>query len=179
MLLLLLVTCIVWGSIALVGASDGAMSMLDYLLYVYGGIIFGAVTLVTVSVLLFRRVRRRHRVRAPVRRLLVIQTVFLLGVHVGVSFDLAFAARFRMSRAALTRAATEIQSGRRTLRLGWIGFFNVREVDTVGRAVRFVTGTCMLDDCGLAFGPDAQPPAVGEDRYARLAGPWWYWHRSF
>jgi hypothetical protein len=168
-----------WGSAALLGASDGAGSIFEYLSYFYGGLLFGATTLAILVPVVIRGIRRGDRLRLILPLPLLLQSGFILLVVAAINFDLAFGVRFVLSRAALGEAAEEIRSARRAPRPGWIGLFHVREVNTVGSAVRFITGECFLDDCGLAFNREGEPPRDGEDSYVHLVGPWWRWHRSW
>jgi len=163
----------------LLGVSDGAVSIFDYLSYWYGGLLFGAATLATGVILVIRGLRRGYRPRQVIPLPILLQSAFLVLVFFGVSFDLAFAARFLLSRAALQEADGEIRSGHRRARPGWIGLFQIREVNTAGSAVRFITGECFMDDCGFAFNSEGEPPRVGEDSYVHIEGSSWYWHRSW
>lgn len=168
-----------WGSVALVSASDG-VSALDYIFYFFGGLAFGAVTVATAVVLLGRGLRKRERLIKILPYPFVIQLVFLVIVFVGVSFDLAFAARFAASRSALEMAATDTRSGTGPRAPVWIGLFRVSEIDKAGNAVRFIIGECGLaDKCGVVHSPDGAPPVVGEDWYVPMKGFWWGWRRSW
>lgn len=170
---------LLWGSVALVSASDG-VSMLDYVFYFLGGLAFGAVTVATAVGLLGRGLRKRERLIKILPSPFVIQLVFLVIVFAGVSFDLAFAARFAASRSALEMAATDTRSGTGPGAPTWIGLFKVSEIDKAGNAVRFIIGECGLaDDCGVVHSPDGTPPIIGEDWYAPIKGSWWRWRRSW
>jgi hypothetical protein len=176
---LLAAASIVWGSYALVDASDGGLGVVEYLLYFYGGLFFGTAAVVVAVLVVTRNVRRGVGLDSLLPLPLALQLLFLAVVFVGVSFDFAFRARFRLSLSALESAAEEIRSGRREPRSGWIGLFHVTEVDRAGSAVRFITADNFLDHTGLVHCPVGEPPVLGEDSYQHFRGRWWRWHRSW
>lgn len=109
----------------------------------------------------------------------LLQGAVLLIAVAGIRLDLPFRVRYTLSRAALQHAADDIRGGQSPTFPTWIGLFHVRAADSAGGAVRFVTGTCFLDECGLAHSRAGEPPRVGEDSYVHLTGPWWRWRRSW
>ncbi|MFN0009437.1 MAG: hypothetical protein ACKVXR_16185 [Planctomycetota bacterium] len=167
-----------WGAVSLVVSSDG-QSLVEWMLYFFGGLVFGILTVATGVVL----VARGTRSGLPLWRILpapfVLQLLFLFFVFVGVSFGLAFRARFAVSRPALEAAALDVRSGSHAPAPGRIGLFHVAEIDRAGDSVRFIVGEAGLDHCGLVHSPRREPPVVGEDSYEHLQGPWWFWHRSW
>lgn len=172
----------IWGLYVLGYASDGAWSIADQLAFVYGGIAFGLFGAAFFAVHAVRA--RRDTARPGLRRFLTMrvlaQPLFLGLVLLGAGTELAFRARFAVSRGALERYAAAMPA-ERTEQLGarWIGLFHVRSVDRAGESVRFFTGPCFLDDCGVAFSPAGEPPRIGEDSYEKLTGEWWRWRRSW
>ena len=126
---------LLWGGAALFGASDGAPSMPEYISYSLGGPLFGVATLATAVALLIQGARRRRETRHLIPLPVLLQSAFLVVTFVGVRFDLAFAARFSVSRGALEDAADAIRAGHRPAQPGWIGLFRMREVNTAGSAV--------------------------------------------
>jgi hypothetical protein len=168
-----------WAVVAVVASSDGAISVFEFLSYVFGGLILTAATLIAGAVLVIRAVRRGARLGQSIPLPLRLQVAFLLIGLLGVQLDLPFDARFAASRSALERAAEDVRSGRRPAQPGWIGLFHMAEVDTAGPSVRFITGECFVDHCGIAFSREGEPPRVGEDSYVHMDGPWWRWHRSW
>lgn len=164
---------LLWGAAVVYVASDGAISVPEYIIYLVGGWIFVALTgLLALACLWARRVPRAF----------VIQTLILVGVFVAVNLDLAFGARFVVSRQSLEELARQIAPGTESKDRRWVGLFRVKEIDTARGAdgvVRFVLGDCGLDQCGLVYSMRGQPPRVGEDRYRPIGGRWWRWHRSW
>jgi hypothetical protein len=170
-----------WALVVVAAASDGAVGLVDLALYAFGG---AAVALSLARAAILALVRRRPGAAAergagpPWRRL--AQGLCLAAAVLGVSFDLAFQARFAASRAALEEAAREIPSGTQLAGPYWIALLRVREIDAPAASVRFVTGGCgMVDDCGVVYSPGKPPPLVARDSYAPLGGPWWRWRRSW
>jgi hypothetical protein len=176
---LLTAATFLWGSAELLAASDGGMSVLEYLSYFYGGLFFGAAGVAVGALVVIRNIRRRVSLDTVLPLPVTLQVAFLAVVFLGVSFDVAFRARFRLSRSVLQSAVDDIRSGRREPGPGWIGLFRVREVDTPGSSVRFITDDSFFDDCGFAYSPAGEPPVVGEDSYSHISGPWWRWNRSW
>lgn len=168
-----------WAVAIIIGASDGAFSILDLIGYVHGGGLFGVLgtaACLFALVLWWRgRVAWRRVIHAVVLQGLVLGTVFC-----AVHFDLAFRLRFSLSRSRLVAYADEVRSGARTPATPeWIGLFRVLEVDHPADSVRFITGSCLTDDCGIAHSPGTTPPRIGEDSYETLVDDWYWWRRSW
>lgn len=171
-------TTLLWGSVALVTASDG-VSILDYMFYFFGGLIFGTGTVAIASVLLVRGLKRRERLIKLYPYAFVVQSIFLVIVFLGVSFNLAFAARFAVSQSALESVAVNVRSGVMPPVPMWIGLYRVKEIDMAGSSVRFIISDCGLDQCDVVYSVEGTPPAVSEDWYEHMKGSWWAWRRSW
>ncbi len=170
---------VLWGCVALVTASDGT-SVLDYIFYFFGGLVFGTATIAIAIVLLVLGLKRHERLVKIYPYAFMIQSIFLAVVFLGVSFDLAFAARFAVSRSALESAAANVRSGVMPREPMWVGLFSVNKIDMAGSSVRFIIGECGLTDhCGVVHSPSGEPPAIGEDWYVHMDGPWWGWRQSW
>ena len=168
-----------WACWLLVGASDGGLALPVAAAASGGTLLLGAVGVTRAA----RTAWRARRLRAPLRTTVPVPVcVQLAGLAVcmlALSTDIAFGARVLLSQRALERAAHAAQRGRVPHQPQRIGLFVVREMDVVGSAVRFVTTDCGLDECGVAFSAQGEPPRHGEDRYVHLRGAWWRWHRSW
>lgn len=164
---------LLWGAVVVYAASDGATSVAEYLVYFAGGCLFVGLTgLLAVACLWARRVPRAF----------AIQTIVLIAVFFTVSLDLAFGARFLVSRQSLEEAVRQISAGTESKDRRWVGLFRVRQIDTAQGAegvVRFILGDCGLDECGVVYSARGQPPRVDEDLYRPMGGPWWHWQRSW
>ena len=170
----------VWAVWVVLQASEGGLSMIGYLAYIYGGALFGLVlTVWLVSGIAAVRMRRERLASVMRRPAVLIQTALLVVVFVAVSLDVGFRVRMALSKSALRAVASGTAEGYRSESARQIGLFRVREVDAVGGAVRFITAECGLDDCGVAYSPSGRPPRVGEDSYSDLGGGGWRWERSW
>jgi hypothetical protein len=182
-LVTLVVLEIVWGISVVYGVSDGAWSVLNSIAFFHGGIAFGVIGLVWFVVAVRRALREHGRCIGwhLLSRSILFQPLLLGLVFVLAFFGVAFRARFEISRPALERyvkAITEKQF--RQSKVEWIGALRVTEVDRAGDSVRFITGPCMFDDCGIAYSASGvEPQRVGEDTYVRISETWWHWRRSW
>lgn len=175
-----LILQVVWAGWLIYRASEGGLSMLVYLGYVYGGALFAVTLVVWVVTGVFAASARERRVGRSLGRPAVrFQAAVLVLVFIVVPSDAAFRARLAFSKSALRAVASSAIEGFRSEQSRWIGLFRVHEVDKVNGAVRFITAECGLDDCGVVFSPAGPPPRVGEDSYDDLGGGWWHWHRSW
>jgi hypothetical protein len=170
----------VWGVWVVFRASEGGMSIVAFMCYFYGGLLFGlGFALWAILALLSAVTRRGPLLKVMLSRALLTQAVVLSVVFFAVSFDIGFRARLAMSKPALRTVALRTGEGTRSDAAQWVGLFRVREIDAVGGAVRFITAACGLDDCGVAYKQDGPPPRVGEDSYRDMGAGWWHWHRSW
>ncbi len=90
--------------------------------------------------------------------------------------------RFQVSKPALNEFVNSVPAdfaGWEYGRSQWIGLFRVTEAERHGEVVRFITTATWLDDAGLAYSPNGNPPRIGEDTYHQLEGSWWLWYRSW
>ena len=173
---LVLAIVAVWGATVLVLNSDG-QPLIGFGLYFFGGLVFGFLTLVATFITVrgvLRRDMSLNRLAPLGLQWLVLGVVFL-----GVGFGYAFRLRFELSRPALESASEAVRRGETLTLPARIGTFRVREIDTVGTAVRFIVGESFLDDVGVVLSPDSKPLVVGEDTYLPLSGDWWLWERSW
>lgn len=170
----------VWAGWVMLRASEGGLSIPAYLAYFYGGLLFALVLAAwSVSSLIVGATDQRRFGSAIRRPAVLAQATILIVVFVTVSLDAGFRVRLALSKAALRAVALGTVDGSRSEGTRRIGLFQVREVDAVGGAVRFITAGCGFDDCGVVYGPTGRPPRVGEDAYTDLGGGWWHWHRSW
>lgn len=180
--MLLALPAFAWALVCAWNASDGFQSVLDYLIYFWGGIVVGALCAVSATVIVLRRVLGGEHMSwrtnlAPwALQPLAIVSCFVL-VHTNVMFRLRWAA----SASAFGKAAQQvIAGGRPDASPRWIGLLKVRETNRVANSVRFVLAEChLIDECGLAYSRDGRPAVDGEDTYEHFRGPWWYWWRSW
>ena len=93
-----------------------------------------------------------------------------------------FQARFRLSEAALTRAAEGLLAAP-AAEPGAphrVGLFRVKRTEVVEGQVRFVTTSCgVVDACGLVYSPATDPTRVQEDVFTPLRGRWWHLFEGF
>jgi hypothetical protein len=170
----------VWAVWVVFRASEGGMSLVAYLFYFYGGLLFGlGFALWAILTLISAVIHRGPLRKVMLSRALLTQAVVLSAVFFAVSFGIGFRARLAMSEPALRTLALRTVEGTRSDAVQWVGLFRVRETDAVGGAVRFITAACGLDDCGVAYKQDGPPPRVGEDSYRDMGAGWWHWHRSW
>lgn len=163
----------VWGLASLYLVSDGAVAMAPDMLVLYvGGALAGMATLLFTILGSIRRsvapMGRGRRWPWMVYAVVIIALVPSL-CRYGVPFKVCLA----LSRDALIQEAQQIPRGARVDVPRWIGLLPVKRVDTAGTATRFLTGSCLVDDCGVAYSPDGEPPHTGRDTYQHLTGPWW------
>ena len=163
----------VWAVCVVYRASEGGLSIPAYILYFYGGIIFGLGFVVWVILGISTVLRDRSQLGQ------VISSPFLLTVFLAVSFGVGFRIRLAISKPALRTVARRTVEGAGSEEAQWVGLFHVRAVDHVSGAVRFITASCGFDDCGVVYDTVGLPPRVGEDSYYDLGGGWWHWHRSW
>lgn len=179
----LVVVEVLWGCLVIYGVSDGAWSFPDELVFFYGGIAFGVIGVIWFATAVVRALRARDcsLLRRLLSRNVLFQPIFLGTVFLLASYGLAFRARFELSRPALERYAIAITDEQLLhSEAKWIGALRIKEVDRAGDSIRFITGACFFDDCGVAYSPSgAEPLRVGEDRYKRISATWWYWRRSW
>lgn len=168
----------VWGIWVLIASSAGG-SLFGYIAYFAGGLAFVLFSAITLVVLLIRGVRPRTTWWRVVPLPFSIPLLVLGFTFVAMRTDSVSQARFALSRPALEAAAAEVRSGAHPSPPGWIGLYRVRETDKVDGAVRFIVGDSGLDDFGLVYSPSGRPPAIGEDTYEHIDGPWWSWVRSW
>jgi len=156
------------------------MSVVAYMLYFYGGLLFGfGFALWTILALISAVIRRGPFLKDMLSRALLTQAVVTSAVFFAVSFGIGFRARLAMSKPALRNLALRTVEGTQSDVVQWVGLFRVREIDEVGGAVRFITAACGFDDCGVAYKQGGAPPRVGEDSYRDIGAGWWHWHRSW
>ena len=169
---------LVWGTVALWLNSDG-QSIIAILIYIYGGLAFGGLTIAFGIWLIIHGIKARVRITRIFPLPFIAQSCFLVVVFFGVSFSLAFFARLKVSSAALQSAATKVKSGATLQTPQRIGLFRVQEIDRVNDTVRFIVGSVGFDDFGVVYSPSSVPPKLGEDSYTHVFGPWWSWRRSW
>jgi hypothetical protein len=169
-----------WAGWVVFRASEGGLSIPAYILYFYGGILFAVgFAIWLILALILALIHRGPLLRAMLSRAVLVQASVLIAVFFTVSFGVGFRVRLAMSKPALRTVAQHTVEGSKSSAVRWIGLFQVREVDEIDGAVRFITAACGLDDCGIAFKQDGPPARVGEDSYRDLGEGWWHWHRSW
>ncbi|WP_139228174.1 hypothetical protein [Planctomicrobium piriforme] len=110
--------------------------------------------------------------------------VFLVAVGV-VALDVPQRIRLSLSSSALEKYVADVQAGTvAEQRYGEpprrIGLYTVSETELLkDGVVRLITSSDGLDDVGLVFAKNSEPPVIGEDSYSHMTGPWWHWHRSW
>jgi hypothetical protein len=165
-----IVVVALWASSSLYGGSEAGISVYALLLVIYGG---GFIGLVWIGLLVASLLRRKKT-----ERLILLEPATIGIVLVLVFTGLAFRARFAASGPFLNHYVARLRSGG-AKRL-YVGLFAVHETEVLpGGVVRLITGSCMFDECGLAYSPLLEPPRVGEDTYEPLSDGWWVWTRSW
>ena len=86
----------------------------------------------------------------------------------------------------MDRMAAEVMAGGSTER-GWVGLYEVNEVERIANGVRFVIDDSGLYRLGFAYAPDGEPKLT-EANYSPLWTPttvesigdgWWSWSESW
>ncbi len=165
---------VAWGVWSLWLVSDGAVTVVPDMLVFYVGAALMGVTM--LGWLVAGSVRREEAPAETRRRwpYFVCAGLVVAVVPSLCRYGTPFQARLGRSKAALEEVARRTPRGFRSAAPRWIGLLLVQRIDTAGTATRFFTGACALGDlCGVTYGPDGEPPAVGRDRYLLLEGPWW------
>jgi hypothetical protein len=112
----------------------------------------------------------------------LIAPMLALGSAASVASEAPLVLRFEASEGSLnslvedvlSRPAGTIVASKR------VGLYRASEIERTPWGVRFITGDCFLDTCGLAFSPDHPPTNVGgEDSYAHFRGDWYFYHHSW
>jgi hypothetical protein len=107
--------------------------------------------------------------------------VFVL-VPTGALFD----ARLALSRGAMDQLAVEVMAGGPTNR-GWVGLYNVGDVERTANGFRFVVDDSALYRIGFAYAA-AGEPELTDDNYSPLwtgatlesvGGGWWFWSEEW
>jgi len=97
----------------------------------------------------------------------VMGSVFLI-----TRTDTLFDARLALSRSAMDQMASQVMAGGSTDR-GWVGLYNVGEVERTANGLRFVVDDSGLYRLGFAYSTDGEP-TLTEDNYSPLwTGPWY------
>lgn len=134
---------------------------------------------------LFQAVRlwRRSGLGAAARNGWLIGTAaMVLATAAAMSADLPLRLRFEASSPAMAAIAAEMTAptAPETLPDRWIGLYDAERIERVDGGFRFlVKGAGFVDPVGFAYSPTGQPPIIGEDRYERFVGPWWFWVESW
>ncbi len=173
-------------AVALV-ASDAGVNIAAVILFVYGGILWGLLWLIRVSVWTHLV---RHGKRPAMRGARAgihwgsEPAVFMLTL-VLVSSGALQQARFYLSYEALQSYAEDVRAGRVSEQphgqpARSVGLYSVTETERLPNGVvRFITSPDGFDDAGFAYSLAGRPPRVGEDGYRPIRGPWWFWYRSW
>jgi hypothetical protein len=148
--------------------------------------IAGPIWLVIAAVWLGRFARTVSRIRGQMP--LADQVRWLLiPAAMGLAFlvtrtDVVFQARLNLSRGALDEMATEVMAGGSTQR-GWVGLYNVGEVERTANGFRFEVDDSWLYRLGFAYSAEGAPELT-EANYSPLwagtstksiGGGWWLW----
>jgi hypothetical protein len=163
-----------WGAWSLWLVSDGAVTVAPDMVDLYAGAALMGMTM--LAWLIAGSVRRQGAPPDTRRRwpYFVCALAVVAVVPSLCRYGTPFRARLERSKAALEEVARRTPRGFRSDAPHWIGLLRVQRIDTAGTATRFFTGACDLGDvCGVTYGPDGVPPAVGRDRYKQIEGPWW------
>jgi hypothetical protein len=166
------------GAFLLYMSSDGASLLL--LLGVAGTALAVVGTTVVLIVMTVRRGKSDAGPSVIGWTAFALQFAVIGLIAVALTLNWGFLLRFSLSRQALRAEAASVARGASVGKLPRrIGLYDVREIDRADGAVRFIIGEALLDDSGIAYSPNGEPPAVGEDSYAPLSDGWWYWTRSW
>jgi hypothetical protein len=172
-----------WLLVLAVLSSDAGVSIVGFVLLLFGAIAYGIAWLVHV----LRIFARRTADSPPLPRRLwiigpgAIAAAFSLGLVDGPDRAL-FRARFRLSEPALTREAQRLLRAPAPVRVepGRIGLFYVQRGDVIEGQVRFITTSCgMIDSCGLVYAPATEPKRWQEDQVSPISGRWWHLFEGF
>ena len=96
--------------------------------------------------------------------------------------DAVFDARFSLSRGALDAMAADVMAGGAPGD-GWVGLYNITEIERTANGFRFVIDDSGLGRVGFAYSPDGDPE-LSDDNFSPLwtgatfqpmGGPWWVW----
>jgi hypothetical protein len=99
--------------------------------------------------------------------------------------DALFDARLALSRGAMDQMAAEVMSGG-SMERGWVGLYNVGDVERLDNGLRFVVDEGLLSRFGFAFAPEGEPAQRSDDDplwteawHESLGGGWWLWTESW
>ena len=114
-------------------------------------------------------------------RWLVIPAAMLV-VFLVTRTDAPFQTRLDLSRGALDEMAAGVMAGGTTER-GWVGLYNIGEVERTANGLRFEVDDSWLYRLGFAYSAEGEPKLT-EDNYSPLwagtgirsiGGGWWLW----
>jgi hypothetical protein len=96
--------------------------------------------------------------------------------------DVVFQTRLNLSRGAMDQMATEVMAGGPTDR-GWVGFYNVGEVERTANGFRFEVDDSWLYRLGFAYSDEGEPelteanssPLWAGTGMRSIGGGWWLW----
>lgn len=174
-----------WLIALLVLTSDAGVGIIDFFLFVYGGLAL-AVWCLARWIVTVRARRRSPVVTGPSwRQWSIVPICLAAGVALNAlegTRNPLFIARFRLSEPAFAREAqrllqTPVPDELRDRRLG---LFAVQRSEVVDGQVRFITASCgVIDSCGVVFAPTAAPKRFQEDTFVPIFGRWWHLYERF
>jgi hypothetical protein len=168
-------------AVAIVIALD-ANSRMSFITFMIAGSIWfvvAAIWLVRFAWTVFY-IHRQMRIAEQVRWLVIPAAMGL--VFLVTRTDVLFQGRLDLSRSALDEMATEVMAGGPTDR-GWVGLYNVGEVERTANGFRFEVDDSWLYRLGFAYSTDGEPELT-EANYSPLwagtgmrsiGGGWWLW----
>jgi hypothetical protein len=115
----------------------------------------------------------------------------MIPVAMGLAFlvtrtDVLFDTRLALSRGAMDQMAADVMAGGSADR-GWVGLYDVGEVERTANGLRFVIDDSGLYRLGFAYSPDGEP-RLTQDNYSPLwtgatfepvGGGWWLWSEAW
>jgi hypothetical protein len=159
-----------WFAVALVFYTDGNCYFFGDFVFAGGGLALGLGWIVGTSIgpdLL----RRFAWLSVPASGLLGC-TLLLTGW--GMALRLALCEDDLRARAESALAAWAPESTP-----SQVGLFEVKQIWTYNGGVYLVTGSCWMDENGIAYFPSGAPPAQSKTSYRRLFGPWYKFTSRF
>ncbi|MCG5052888.1 MAG: hypothetical protein KA712_08005 [Myxococcales bacterium] len=161
-----------WGAGTLLLFSDGAVSLyVDMVALYVGAVVVGMAALVT---LIAGSVSRAGNPPGAPRRWLPLATTCLVMAIVPslCRYAVPFSVRFSLSEQSLLAAVQHASSLQ--VKPGWIGWFDVRQVEFEDGTTLLATGVCAVKArCGIAYKADGRPSPTERTAYKAFRGPWW------
>jgi hypothetical protein len=174
------VLTVLWLLAALCELSNADIGFEPFMVLMVGALVLAGLWGLRAVLLLGRYVikERLYRMAAPWVALPVAFAIALAATHTDIGLRL----RVKFSERALLSYAQSLEPGKQEQYPSpgrRVGLFWITEAENVSGCARFITVNGFLDDYGLAYSAETEPPRVGEDFYRHLYGPWWRWHRSW